>query len=55
MSLYLEICFSVISALLSLKHNKKKAETMYWQLIDRNPENAAYYKGLEEAIQPGFY
>ena len=42
-----------VVGLLYLKHDRKKAEAVYTQLLDRNPENGAYYKGLENALQPG--
>ena len=40
---------------LYIKHDRKKAEAVYAQLLDRNPENGAYYQGLEAAVQPGNY
>lgn len=39
-------------ATLLLKFDKTRAETIYQQLVERNPENAAYYHGIENAIQP---
>jgi len=44
-----------VVGLLFLKHDRKQAEAVYTQLLDRNPENRAYYKGLEDALQPGIY
>lgn len=38
------------SLLLKLERYKE-AEVVYWDLIDRNPENHAYYTGLEQAMQ----
>ena len=32
---------------------KKEAAVVYADLINRNPENWAYYKGLETALEPG--
>lgn len=31
----------------------EEATDVYRDLINRNPENWAYYKGLEEAVRPG--
>lgn len=31
----------------------KEAREMYMELLNRNPENHAYYKGLENAMQAG--
>lgn len=33
--------------------NKSEAAGVYTDLINRNPENWAYYKGLEDAVGPG--
>ena len=33
--------------------NLKEAEVLYWELLNRNPENSGYYKSLEKAVQPG--
>ena len=32
---------------------RDEAATVYLDLINRNPENWNYYKGLEDAIRPG--
>jgi hypothetical protein len=32
---------------------KPEAAVIYTDLINRNPENWAYYKGLEDSVQPG--
>ena len=40
---------------LYIKQDRKKAEAVYTQLLDRNPENGAYYQGLEATVQPGNY
>ena len=31
----------------------KEAEELYWELLDRNPENCGYYEALENTISPG--
>ena len=31
----------------------KEAEEIYWELVERNPENTGYYEALEKAISPG--
>lgn len=33
----------------------KESKDMYIELLNRNPENHAYYKGLENAMQAGMY
>jgi len=39
-----------------LKLGKKEiAAGVYKDLINRNPENWAYYKGLEDSVSPGMY
>jgi len=42
----------VRSALLLLKTDKNLAASVYRQLLDRNPENSAYFFGLEKALEP---
>ena len=32
---------------------RDEAATVYLDLINRNPENWNYYKGLEDAVRPG--
>jgi len=32
--------------------NHEEAERLYLELLDRNPENWAYYTGLEHAVRP---
>lgn len=37
-----------------LKLNRlKEAAEVYRRLLERNPENWAYYEGLEKALRPG--
>ena len=45
--------FNLFSAqyYLDLEENEKAA-SIYWDLLERNPENWAYYKGLEKALKP---
>ena len=32
---------------------RDEAANVYLDLINRNPENWAYYKGLEDSVKPG--
>ena len=44
----------VIAAEIMLKLGRKKeATTIYRELINRNPENWAYYKGYEDSLALG--
>ena len=42
----------VHSATLLLKTDKSQAALFYRQLLERNPENSLYFRGLENALQP---
>ena len=45
-------CIFPAKLLLKLKR-MGEAATVYRELLDRNPENSEYYKGLQQAINPG--
>ena len=49
-----DLSYQPISGELLMKLDRRdEAATVYLDLINRNPENWNYYKGLEDAVRPG--
>jgi tetratricopeptide (TPR) repeat protein len=46
-------CKTFLALLLTKLGRLEDAERVYWTLIDRNPDNISYYKGVEECQQLG--
>ena len=50
---YLTFVVFFLAQLLSDMDEAEKAASAYWELLERNPENWSYYKGLVDAVKPG--
>lgn len=44
----LNILLNILANLLMELGEPKKAEKIYWRLVERNPENVNYFKRIEE-------